>query len=83
MKTKVNLILFSGNGGDGWVSFRKEKFVPRGGPDGGDGGDGGDVILKPSKEIWDLRYFEDLRVFRKPELDREFENFVLPLSGFH
>ena len=62
MKTKVNLILFSGNGGDGWVSFRKEKFVPRGGPDGGDGGDGGDVILKPSKEIWDLRYFEENQI---------------------
>ncbi|MEC7880508.1 MAG: DUF1967 domain-containing protein, partial [Chloroflexota bacterium] len=39
------------------------KFVPRGGPDGGDGGDGGDVILKPSKDIWDLRHFEDKQVF--------------------
>ncbi|RIK99724.1 MAG: GTPase ObgE [Proteobacteria bacterium] len=34
-----------GRGGDGRVSFRREKYVPRGGPDGGDGGDGGDVIL--------------------------------------
>lgn len=35
----------AGRGGDGRVSFRREKYVPRGGPDGGDGGDGGDVIL--------------------------------------
>ncbi len=38
----------AGNGGDGRVSFRHEKFISRGGPDGGDGGDGGDVILRAS-----------------------------------
>ncbi len=36
----------AGQGGDGCCSFRREKFVPRGGPDGGDGGDGGDIILE-------------------------------------
>src|SRR4051794_5942725 len=35
----------AGKGGDGGLSFRREKFVPKGGPDGGDGGDGGDVVL--------------------------------------
>jgi len=44
----------AGNGGDGGLSFRREKFVPRGGPDGGDGGDGGDVVLVADPALRDL-----------------------------
>lgn len=44
-KDRVKLYVRAGNGGNGCVSFRREKFIPKGGPDGGDGGNGGSVIL--------------------------------------
>lgn len=43
---EVKIYLKAGNGGNGSVSFRREKFIPRGGPDGGDGGKGGDIIFR-------------------------------------
>ena len=46
---KVQITVKAGNGGDGHVSFRREKFIDKGGPDGGDGGNGGDVILVASR----------------------------------
>ncbi len=46
-----NLIVSAGNGGDGIVSFRQEKFVPKGGPDGGNGGDGGNVYVLATRSI--------------------------------
>jgi len=48
---EVNIFVRSGDGGPGAVSFRRQKYVPKGGPDGGDGGDGGDVIFRVSGEI--------------------------------
>ena len=47
-----------GRGGDGSLSFRREKYVPKGGPDGGDGGDGGDVLLVADPDLRDLAYFK-------------------------
>ncbi len=54
----------AGDGGRGIVSFRREKFVPKGGPDGGDGGKGGDVIVEASKDENTLRPFRFKRHFR-------------------
>lgn len=57
---QVEIQVISGKGGDGVVHFRKEKYVPRGGPDGGDGGRGGDVILevKPTLNTLNFRQKE-------------------------
>ena len=54
----------AGNGGRGCVSFRREKFVPRGGPDGGDGGDGGSVYLVAREGVNTLADFRVKRRFR-------------------
>ena len=52
-----------GRGGDGSLSFRREKYVPKGGPDGGDGGHGGDVVLVADPDRRDLSYFQRLGRF--------------------
>ena len=54
----------AGNGGDGCLSFRREKFIPRGGPDGGDGGDGGSVYLEVDSGLNTLVDFRFKRLFR-------------------
>lgn len=56
----------AGDGGRGCVSFRREKYVPRGGPDGGDGGKGGDVILQADRQRNTLVDFRYIRTFKAP-----------------
>ena len=61
---EVKIWVKGGDGGKGCVSFRREKFIPRGGPDGGDGGKGGDVILVAKEglsTLLDLRYQQSYR----------------------
>lgn len=50
----IKVFVRSGNGGPGSVHFRREKFVPKGGPDGGNGGQGGHVIVRGNSQIWTL-----------------------------
>jgi GTPase len=57
----------AGRGGDGQLSFRREKYVPKGGPDGGDGGDGGDVIALADPDLRDLSAFQRRRWIAAPK----------------
>ncbi len=54
---RIKVFTQAGSGGRGCVSFRREKFVPKGGPDGGDGGRGGDVILRADQHVDNLSNF--------------------------
>lgn len=60
---KAKIIIISGAGGDGMVAFRREKYVPRGGPSGGDGGKGGSVYLKADSGLNTLIHFRRKRKF--------------------
>lgn len=63
----IRIFAKAGKGGNGSTSFRREKFIPRGGPDGGDGGDGGDVILEVDPHTNDLRkFFYDPKLVATP-----------------
>ncbi len=61
---EVEIFASSGHGGAGCVSFRREKYIPLGGPNGGNGGKGGDVIIKATRRLTtllDLKYKKDYR----------------------
>ncbi len=85
---EVTFWVEAGRGGDGCVSFRREKFVPKGGPDGGDGGDGGNVFLRVERNVstlYDLRHRKRFKAGRgmhgkgKKMTGRRGEDVVLPV----
>ena len=61
---EATIKVFAGNGGSGCLSFRREKFIPKGGPDGGDGGDGGSIFLEAKTELNTLIDFRYTRSFK-------------------
>ena len=60
----VKVFVTSGNGGKGSVHLHKEKFIAKGGPDGGDGGRGGHIIIRGNKNLWTLIHFKFQKHFR-------------------
>ena len=60
---RAKIYIRSGKGGDGHVSFRRELFVPDGGPDGGDGGNGGDVIFEVDEGLNTLTDYRHKRKY--------------------
>jgi len=61
---RTKIYVASGHGGNGIVSFRREKFVPKGGPDGGDGGNGGSVIIEATSSMTTLADFKHKKHFK-------------------
>lgn len=76
---RAKIILQSGKGGNGHISFRREKYVPNGGPDGGDGGKGGDIVFLVDEGMNTLSEYRFRRKFaaqngeegRKKKLQRK------------
>jgi len=61
---EINIRIKAGNGGPGSVSFRREKYIPKGGPDGGDGGRGGDLYFEADRRYYNLSHFFKDRLYK-------------------
>ena len=72
----------SGDGGNGCLSFRREKFIPRGGPDGGDGGSGGNINFVANESLHTLQDFKLKRKYKCYLLNSNMLYFSLNLFNF-
>lgn len=61
---RVTIQLSAGKGGNGVVAWRREKYVPKGGPAGGNGGDGGSIILEADSQVYSLEWFRNRRILK-------------------
>ena len=86
MFDQAEIVVKAGGGGNGVISFRREKWVPFGGPDGGDGGDGGDIVVMADEAVTSLRAFRQKRRYKaargrdgagKKKHGRKGENLIL------
>jgi GTPase len=64
---QAKIFLYAGRGGDGCIGFRREKYVPKGGPNGGDGGKGASIILKASRHLQTLMDFRYKTIYKAPK----------------
>ncbi len=78
---RVRVGIEAGNGGNGYVSFRQEKFIDRGGPDGGDGGKGGSVVLVASRNQNTLANFRFQKALKAPDGEPGFKQRMHGKSG--
>ncbi len=87
---EARIRVVSGSGGHGCVSFRREKYVPRGGPDGGDGGKGGDIIIQADAQVSSLYDFHFRQQFKaqsgiggkgKKQAGRNAQDVVIPVPA--
>ncbi len=67
---EVKINIEAGKGGDGAASFRREKYIPKGGPDGGDGGKGGDIIIKVDNNLDTLSHFNSKKFYKAEDGER-------------
>lgn len=78
---EVSIKVISGNGGNGMVHFRREKYVPYGGPDGGNGGTGGSVYVIGDEGINTLMHFRGQKLYHAPDGDKGFKSQADGASG--
>ncbi len=61
---QAEIVVIAGSGGNGIISFRREKYIPKGGPDGGNGGNGGSIIIRADKQLTTLMDFRYKKTYR-------------------